>query len=105
MSTQEQAKKYTDWEDLVASYTPAADFLEISREELDETLRVAMRFKSQCPSCRFSRATTSALQQAKEFGILTIYERRCLISPPLRKCSHWESLEPPPRPTTEKETT
>lgn len=93
-----------DWQDLVASYMPPARALSISREELDMTLRIATRFEGQCPSCRFSRAPLNALDQATRFGVLTIYERHCTMSPPRRKCPTWRKLEPPIEVITEEDT-
>ena len=92
------------WQDLVASYVPAARELGIPRGELDMALRIATRFEGQCPSCCFSRAPLNALTQAERFGVLTIYERHCTMSPPRRKCPTWQKLAPPIEVITEKET-
>ena len=94
-----------DWQSLVESYMPAARALGFSRENVDMTLRIATRFERECPSCRFSRAPLNALGQAERFGVLAIYERHCIMSPPRRKCPTWRKLEPPIEVLPEGETT
>lgn len=83
------------WEELVESYMPAADFMGLSREEVDMALRVATRFERRCPSCRFSRAPHHALTQAQAEDVLVIYDRSCINKPPRPTCKGWTKLEPP----------
>jgi hypothetical protein len=85
---------HSDFSQLVQSYMPAAGFMRLSRDDVEEAIRNAMRFGG-CPSCRHSRAPGNVMRIAKKEERLAIYERSCggCHLTGLQSCPFYERLK------------
>ena len=83
----------SDFDEIVESYMPAAEVLEITRDEVESAVFRAIRMDRRCESCRHSRAPWDLLEHVAKWGVLPIYKRRCIKEPRRVTCPRWERLE------------